>query len=625
MTVREDVSTVRMSLAQGTAVAVLLLLLRLARLPRWVTPLLVILGLVSSLAETVGITLVLLFFYLAMGQIELAMSTGGLFGHALEYAARWFVSPTATAAIIFFLIVTRAFLAFLHSLISARVGEEINEFARNAVHGRYLSASYRFFQQHDEAQLMEVLGTETWLISGAYASLTKIVVSICSIALFASFLLGLSVTIAVTAALASFGVSLGIRRLARPAQVLGGEVKQIHQRLGEHMLMTLQAMRTIRAFGQEDAHQERFECASAEAHRTSLGLAKIAALVPPLTEMGYLLVLCLVVALAHVLGIGFATTLTAVVLLYRLQPHIRELEGNLLYLAQIEPQLKSIYLMLSSKDADPPTLGHLGIGSLVRGISFEEVSFRYRTDAARALDRVSFRIPAGKTTALIGASGSGKTTIVNLLLRLYSVEEGAILIDGSPLDNVRRTSWLGLLSVAGQDIDLIEGTVVDNVRMANERASHAQIIEALTLAGISEFIESLPEKYDTWVGQQGQRFSGGQRQRIGLARAVLRNPQFLIFDEALSALDRDLEESVRRAIEAKFSDRTILRITHRLETVVDAHHVICIEAGRVSAEGSPSDLLRNSDSPLCKALMGRRAIVEPAVGVSNAAGRENGT
>ncbi|MGY4607004.1 ABC-type multidrug transport system fused ATPase/permease subunit [Bradyrhizobium sp. USDA 4474] len=611
--------------ARRATVALLLRLLRLASLPRWVTAMLVALGLVSSLAETVGITLVLLFFYLAMGQVELATSTGGLLGQTLGHAAHWLSSPRLTAAVIFCLIVIRASLAFLHSLISAQVGEKINEFARNAVHRRYLSTSYRFFQKHDEAQLMEVLGTETWLISGAYASFTKIVVSICSIALFTSFLLGLSVSITIAAVLASLVVSTGLRSLAGPVRVLGAEVRRIHQQLGERMLMTLQAMRTIRAYGQERIHQRRFESASSEAHRASLGLAKFAALVSPLTETGYLLVLCLIIALANALSIGFATTLTAVALLYRLQPHIRELEGNLLYLAQIEPQLRSIYSMLTADDDEPPRLGHIGVGSFSHEISFEEVSFRYRPDGAMALDRVSFRIPAGKTTALIGASGSGKTTIVNLLLRLYSADAGAILIDGSPLEELRRRDWLSILSVAGQDIDLIEGTVIDNVRMANESASHAQILEALAVASISDFIESLPEKYDTWVGQQGLRFSGGQRQRIGLARAVLRNPQFLILDEALSALDRDLEESVRRAIDARFSDRTILLITHRLETVVDADHVICVDAGRVSAEGSPSDLLRDSDSPLFKALMGRRALIEPAGWPSNVGRQGNRT
>lgn len=583
--------------ARRAAVTELLRLLKMASLPGWVTPLLVAVGLASSLAETVGITLVLLFFYLAMGQMELATSTGGILGEALRYALHWLHGPVATAAAVLALILARGALAFTHSLISARIGEQINEFSRNNVHLQYLSASYRFFQKHEEAYLLDVLGTETWLISGAYSSFTRIIVSICSIVLFASFLMALSVKITVTAVVVSWLVSVGLRRLTVPVRIFGADVKRVHQELGEHMLMTLQAMRTIRAYGQEDVHHKRFMRASANARHISLSLTKLSALVSPLTEVGYLLVLGFVIVLASMWEIGFSTTLTAVALLYRLQPHIRELEGSLLHLAQIEPQLRSLRLMLSPEGKDYPPLGHDRLGALQEGIFFQGVTFRYNQNSDKALDAVTFRIPARKTTVLVGASGSGKTTIVNLLLRLYGADEGVIRIDSQSLEDVRRVDWLGQLAIAGQDVDLIEGTIIDNVRMANESASHEKVIEALSIAGISELIESLPEKYDTWVGQQGLRFSGGQRQRIALARAVLRDPQFLILDEAMSALDGDLEESVRRAIKARFSDRTILLITHRLETVFDADHAIRIEAGKICAEGLPTDLFKPGQTP----------------------------
>ncbi|SIO35480.1 ATP-binding cassette, subfamily B/ATP-binding cassette, subfamily B, MsbA [Bradyrhizobium erythrophlei] len=582
--------------ARRAALAELWRLLKVTPLPRWATPLLIILGLASSLAETVGITLVLLFFYLAMGQVELATSTSGVLGDALRHATTWFHSSTETALVVLLLIVVRGALAFANTLISARVGEQINEVARNRVHLQYLSTSYSFFQRHDEAYLMEVLGTETWLIAGAYSSLTRIIVSSCSIFLFVSFLFALSLKITVMAIAASMVVSAGLRHLSRPMQELGGGVKVVHQRLGEHMLMTLQGMRTIRAYGQEKVHQERFEGASAEARRVALGLARLSALVSPLTEVGYLVVLCLVIASADMWGIGFATSLTAVALLYRLQPHMRELETSLLYMAQIEPQLRSIRLMLAKDDKEYPKPGHVAISGLSGNISFRNVSFRYDVESDSALHDVSFDIPAGKITALVGASGAGKTTVVNLLLGLYSATEGSIRVDGCPIEDLRRTDWLGLLAIAGQDVDLVEGTVIDNVRMSKNDASEKEILHALRVAGISDIVEALPDKYDTWIGQRGMRFSGGQRQRIGLARAIVRNPEFLILDEAMSALDRSLEESVKRAIQQQFKGRTLLLITHRLESVLDADHVVCLEAGRVCAQGTPAKLRADSGS-----------------------------
>jgi ABC-type multidrug transport system fused ATPase/permease subunit len=211
------------------------------------------------------------------------------------------------------------------------------------------------------------------------------------------------------------------------------------------------------------------------------------------------------------------------------------------------------------------------------------VTFQYEPGAKLALKNATFEIPAGVTTALVGPSGAGKTTVINLLLRLYRPSSGMICVDDMPIAELRRTDWLGLLAVAGQDVDLVEGTVIDNLRMANNDATEEEVIAASRIAGVSEFIEPLPEGYGTWIGQQGLRFSGGQRQRIGLARAVLRDPEFLMLDEAMSALDRGLEGQIRRAIEERFAGRTILIITHRLETVLNADHTVRIEDGMIIA------------------------------------------
>jgi ABC-type multidrug transport system fused ATPase/permease subunit len=597
----DHMPTLKPRAARRAAFANLLLLLKMTPLPRWATPLLIFLGFISSLTETVGITLVLVFFYLAMGQLELATSTAGLLGDALRRTAGWFHNSTEAAGVIFLLIVARGAFAFGYALLSARVGEQISEVARNRIHLQYLSASYSFFRRHEQAQLMEVLGIESWLISGAYGSLTRIIVSACSIVLFTGFLFALSWQITVTAIVASLLISVGLRQLSAPVRALGGKVKHVHQELAEHMLMTLQGMRTIRAYGQEEMHQNRFENASAEARRIALGLTRLSALIAPLTDVGYLLVLFLVIATANFWGISFATTLAAVALLYRLQPHMRDLESSLLYMAQIEPQLRSVRLMLSADDKEYPKPGHCPVKTLSDRISFEKVTFGYDARSDPVLDEISFHIPAGKTTAIVGASGAGKTTIVNLLLRLHHPAGGMIRIDDRPMEDIRRTDWLGLLAIAGQDVDLVEGTVIDNVRMAKSNASQEEVVEALRVAGISDFVEALPEKYDTWIGQQGLRFSGGQRQRFGLARAVLRDPEFLILDEAMSALDRHLEEDVRRSIKRRFAGRTTLLITHRLESVIGADHVVYIEAGTVCAEGPPTQLLKDPNNRFSKA------------------------
>jgi ABC-type multidrug transport system fused ATPase/permease subunit len=370
----------------------------------------------------------------------------------------------------------------------------------------------------------------------------------------------------------------------------------VNERLAERILLTLQGLRTIRAFGQEQAHQRVFEGVSAEARQTAFRLSCLHGFIHPATEIGYLALLCLIVALTEPGHTSFATTLAAVALLYRLQPHVRELEGNLLSIAQLEEPLRSVLAMLETSDKVYQPVGTKSFSSIGEGITFRDISFTYGGAGAPALRHASFTIPARRTTAVIGASGAGKTTIVNLLLRLYQPDQGAILVDGVPLGSLIYGNWLSRVAIAGQDVDLIEGTVAENIRMARAEASLADIQAAAEAAGVMEIIARETDGFDAWIGQQGLNLSGGQRQRIGLARAILRDPDLLILDEATSALDAALEQHIRGNLATQFAGRTILIITHRLETIRTVDHVICLRDGRVVEEGAPADLLGRADS-----------------------------
>lgn len=587
---------------RGSALRDLRGLLKATPTPRWATPAMIILGLASSFAETLGISLVVLLLYSAMGHLGELSATGGVLGALFRMAAGWLGGGATLAFTIFLLIVARGLLALAYSLISSSVSNRISESVRNGIHRQYLDVAYDFIRRHDQAELLEILGTESWLIAGAHASFTRIIINLCSIIVFAMFLLALSWQITIAAFVGSLLISGCLRWLYAPTRKLGSEVKRVHQALGERMLVSLQGMRTIRAFGQESVHHRAFVESSAKARQTSLQLERLSGVLNPVTEIGYLAILCFIIGAAGWMQISFATTLASVALLYRLQPHARELEGNLLYLTQLEPQLRSVHTMLDRSDKEYLPAGDRPISRLRHEIRFENVSFAYRGAREVALRNVSFTIRAGATTALVGPSGAGKTTIVNLLLRLYQPENGHIWVDKVNLQEIRRSEWLGMLAVSGQDIDLIEGTLEDNILMARAEASDAEVAKAARITGLSEMIEALPDGYENWIGQQGLNLSGGQRQRLGLARAVLRDPQLLILDEAMSALDRGLEGDIRIALNRHFAGRTVLLITHRLETVLLADHVICIHQGRVQEEGSPGDLLSNPAGALSRLL-----------------------
>jgi subfamily B ATP-binding cassette protein MsbA len=590
--------------ARREALRDLMRLLAIIGKPPWATPVLVLLGLVSSFAETIGITLILLFLYAVTGHAN--TSTGGLLGHLVTLASRHVGSTRNLAILILLLIVLRGLLAMGYSRISTSIGAALSERAMNTVHQQYLRVAYGFIQSQPQARLIEVLATETWEVAGAYASFTRVTINACSIAVFALFLALVSWKIMVVAFVGSTMIAAISRRLTRHARTLGLKVKQIHEYLGVQMLMTIQGMRTIRAYGQEDAHQERFSHTSWEAKQVTNALAKLSAWIGPVTEVGYLGILCAIVAGSAWWHTSFPETLTAVALLYRLQPHTRELEDHMMRLAQVQPQLQSVRRMLENTSRQHVFDGTLPFHSLRDRIEFRDVSFRYSAGSPDVLSDLCFQIPAGVTTALIGASGAGKTTIVNLLLRLYEPSAGSIHVDGIRMDELRREDWMRHLGLAGQDVELVEGTVMDNIQMADPFCPKEKAIAAARAAGVAAFIEILPEGYDTWIGPEGLRFSGGQRQRIGLARAILRDAYLLILDEAMSALDPNLEERVKQEINARLKGRTQLIITHRLETIRDVAHVVWIENGRVRKEGRPEAVLPEA----MKALVPEKA-VEP--------------
>ena len=575
----------------GCAFPNLVGLLRMIPRPRWAAPVLVTLGMLASLAEAAGILLVPLFFYSMMNQLSSLLSSGGPLGLMLRVVLRWFHGSGEIAVIFLLLIVARGLIAYVYGLATAHVGEQITQSTRDRVHRLYLRLPYKYIQQHEQAELVEALGREAWLPSQAYHSLTRLLVNGAFIVMLGGLLVLFSWQLTICVFVGSVLLTSVVRLLSTRSYAIGGEVKRVHQSLWDHMMVTLQGMRTIRIFGQEGAHEKRFNATSLSARQVAIRTLQLTLLLDPLTEVGYLVILGVIVLSAPRFGVSFATTLTCVALLYRLQPHVREIEGHRLNLLQLEPQLQLVRSILQEERELAPYRKGPSVETIERGIRFEHVSFRYRSAGSPTLDDVSFDIPAGKATALVGASGSGKTTIVNLLLRLYAAETGAILIDQTQLVDLDSEDWVRTVAVAGQDVDLVDGSVLENLLMANPSASKDEVRAAADVAALSEVIDELPEGYETWVGQHGHCFSGGQRQRIGIARAVLHNPRILILDEAMSAMDLELERRVRANMERHFAGCTILFITHRLETVLAADHVVCLESGRVTAQGTASETI----------------------------------
>lgn len=224
-------------------------------------------------------------------------------------------------------------------------------------------------------------------------------------------------------------------------------------------------------------------------------------------------------------------------------------------------------------------------------VSYENVSFHYSDDETLVLDNISFTIPAGRSIALVGPSGSGKTTICSLLPRFYDVTGGRITIDGKEVGKLTLESLRSQIGLVQQDIYLFGGTIKENIAYGKPSASMEEIIEAAKKVNIHDFIMSLPEGYDTFVGERGTRLSGGQKQRISIARVFLKNPPVLILDEATSALDNESERWIQKSLEELSRNRTTITIAHRLSTIRNADEILVVADNGIAERGSHEELL----------------------------------
>lgn len=229
--------------------------------------------------------------------------------------------------------------------------------------------------------------------------------------------------------------------------------------------------------------------------------------------------------------------------------------------------------------------------SSVRGeLVFDHVTFAYR-DRAPVIQNLSLHIPAGKTTAIVGSTGSGKSTLVKLLLRLYDIQAGSITLDGIELRELELGDLRRAIGWVSQDVFLFHGSVLENITYGSPSASLSAAIAAAQVAEAHEFIEQLPQGYDTVVGERGQKLSGGQRQRLAIARAILKNPPILILDEATSAVDNETEAAIQRSLERITQNRTTIAIAHRLSTIRNADRIYVMEHGKLVEQGRHEDLL----------------------------------
>ncbi|MFQ5401329.1 MAG: ABC transporter ATP-binding protein [Anaerolineae bacterium] len=411
------------------------------------------------------------------------------------------------------------------------------------------------------------------------------------------FWLSWQITLGVLAGLAL--LSLSMRRIIRRVRRFSQWLVDSRVGISEQVVEFLTGIRLIHLFHRADFAVAETTRVIDEGVRARRLAAMWSGMVNPLVEGAAVLGLAAFLLAGSWLaqrdgGVSPARLGMFVFVMYRLLPRVSTLNGFLATISATLPFADRVAGMLAKRDEERVAAGTQPFIRLSSEIRFENVTLRYAPGDDPALDGVSFTIRRGQSVAFVGASGAGKTSMVNLLLRLYDPTDGRILVDGVDLRDLRLADWRGVIGVVDQDTFLFNRSIADNIRLGKPSATDAEVRAAAQIANAHEFIGRFPERYETMAGNRGANLSGGQRQRIAIARAVIRNPQLLIFDEATSALDSESERLIQAALARIRQERTVIVIAHRLATVTAVGQIFVLEGGRIVESGSHECLLREN-------------------------------
>jgi len=498
----------------------------------------------------------------------------------------------ATAAI--FMI--KALATYGSSLTLARISNRIIADNQRRMFARLLQHNVGFFASRHSSEFIARLTT------GAAAASQVLNLLITSIGRDLLSLIALAAVMAVQDPVMSlFSVivvppaMLILRKMIKRIKTIAQHQFTGGARILEVMQETIQGIRIVKAFTLEDGMRERFDAYVAELEKESNKWARVAYRSSPLMEAlgGFAIAGALIYGGFRVIETGatpgeFFSFLAAFMLAYEPAKRLARLNIDL------NSGLVGVRILFDVIDHPPteqPDEERPALKLSTGRVEFGNVQFAYRV-GEKVIRNLSFVAEPGKMTALVGPSGGGKSTILNLILRFYEVDGGAITIDGQNIATVSRRSLRSQVAYVGQDVFLFRGSVRDNIAIGRPGATDAEIVAAATAAYAHDFITAFPRGYDSEVGEHGLQLAGGERQRIAVARALLKDAAVILLDEATASLDSESERQVQGAIEHLCRGRTTIVIAHRLHTVVDADRIFVIEDGAVAESGRHDELLR---------------------------------
>jgi subfamily B ATP-binding cassette protein MsbA len=544
-----------------------------------------------------------------IGGAALAMIVYGAASAALAYLIKPIIDDVLTSrgdlalvtVSILAIYLLKGLGGYFSSYLMEGLGHRVVMVVRNQLFSHLLDQSAAFFARRTTGQLLSRINNDVGQVQRAVSE------TIGDLARESLVLVGCAALLfyydAKLALLCMTAAPLVVYPLVR----FGKKVRTVtrwSQEANEHMshvaAEAFTGHRIVKAFGAERREGAKFDRASSSLFKTNLKVTRVLALLPPLMEFlggiaiaGALWYGSNAIASGNLTPGEFTSFVAALLLMYGPIKKLSRVNANL---QQAVAASERIFELLDTHTEVRERPGAMPLPPFTGQIEFRDVSFAYEDGHGRSTLRgVSFTVGAGQMVAIVGRSGAGKTTLVNLLPRFYDVTGGAILIDGRDLRDVTLASLRAQIGIVTQEIVLFDDTIAGNIAYGTSSATMEQIEASARAANAHDFIAAMPEGYQTRIGERGQRLSGGQRQRLAIARALLKNSPLLILDEATSALDNEAERLVQEALATLLMNRTAFVIAHRLSTVRRADAIIVLERGRVVEVGRHDELIARSN------------------------------
>lgn len=512
-------------------------------------------------------------------------------GNPLEILARF-------CLILLALMLIKNLCFWLQAFFSSYALESIIRDIRLDLYRHLQSLSMSFFNRHRTGELISRIINDTGVMNEMISlSFSNFIRDPILILVYFVFLLVLNWKLTLIILIGLPPVVFGMDRLGKHLRRYSKKCQERMADLYTHLQESLAGIKITKVFGAKETEISRFKKHLQNFFKINLKRIWVQKLSTPFNELvgTAIAVFILWYGGREVLldkTIRPEEFIQYIFALFMIMQPLKALSNDYTSVMQGLAAAERIFSLMDTKPDISSQVGARKAEHLREKIVFENVSFAYGAENESAIEGVSFELRKGEHIAIVGPSGGGKTTIIDLMLRLYDPQEGAIYLDGTDIREFELWSYRSLFGVVTQDVILFYDTVKGNIAYGKPDATMDEIIESAKIANAHKFIMALPLGYDTIIGERGITLSGGERQRIAIARAILKNPEIIIFDEATSSLDTESERLIQEAIERLIKNRTVVTVAHRLSTVKEAHRILVIDKGRIVEEGNHESLMR---------------------------------